>query len=411
MALMDRGLTLAVTITAALLAGCRGGAPAPVRTYGEPGEPVALSESSSNAFDIVALAAQDAQSLAGDLALKTDPSEQREQLVIDRVSRPLAKASAALRSPGVFRFAPKSALDHDSFREGWRILGQALEWRIRRACEAAKYDAAVSDLLDALRLGFLLGGGGTQDAALGLWIADRARQAIAPSLAAMSQAQLGKLARGTWSALEAKPLLTTTLQHEKLNGLATVDALQDALFTQKLEGFRRLLGADADEALERLGRLAPDSGERLAYFDGLAKEVEEEAAWLGGKVRLPASRREMDKAPKRSKNRAWAKISFHLIVVSRNLLAQNDRTLARTRLLAAEAEALRISKATGRAPRDLDFAPAAARQDPYVGRRLQYRAVGAEFNVYSVGANLTDEGGDTNLKFDSPDLRLERRAF
>ncbi|MES4792950.1 MAG: hypothetical protein C4321_08145 [Chloroflexota bacterium] len=90
------------------------------------------------------------------------------------------------------------------------------------------------------------------------------------------------------------------------------------------------------------------------------------------------------------------------------LLGMNDATLARTRLLVAECR-LRALPLRGQAlPARLKEICPRTRTDPYSGEDLIYRRDGKEWAVYSVGANLKDDGGQTDAANTAPDLRLER---
>ena len=82
--------------------------------------------------------------------------------------------------------------------------------------------------------------------------------------------------------------------------------------------------------------------------------------------------------------------------------------LARTRLLAIEAEVLHQIKAAGRAPASLAALPTALTVDPFTGLPFVYRANGAVYSVYSVGDDQRDDGGETDEGFLRPDLTLEK---
>ena len=78
------------------------------------------------------------------------------------------------------------------------------------------------------------------------------------------------------------------------------------------------------------------------------------------------------------------------------------------RLLIAEAWVLGQVKSTGAAPKDLSRLPQELTTDPYSGAPFPYAADGADYHLYSVGADLKDDGGDTDETYSQPDLKLEK---
>ncbi|MBI3721527.1 MAG: hypothetical protein HY248_03155, partial [Fimbriimonas ginsengisoli] len=141
--------------------------------------------------------------------------------------------------------------------------------------------------------------------------------------------------------------------------------------------------------------------------EGLAHEAETEASWLGTACLQPAIKREGGSPPVGGRQ-PWRKFAKQLFGTGRPLLAVNDATLARSRLLILTCRALAQVKRTGAAPRDLSEIPTRLRQDPYTGRPFAYRADGPDFVLYSVGADFKDDGGETDESFTAPDLALER---
>jgi hypothetical protein len=401
-----KGIVLAAFALGML--GCRGNQEVPFARYAQPVETPILNASSSNGFDTVALAGEDAIVLAGTLGTRPEISIPNREKLKGSLRRPLDRIAAAVARPSVYRFAPHHPLRPPKRRLGWDLLGRVLAWRIEDSCAEGNYDAAIRDVGTALRFGFLLTGGDVTDATIGLSIVDGARKAIAPSLDTMGAGQLGTLAQTVWGALEGKPLLNQAYDNELQNALTMVDAVQEAHRMGEMKPFYEAMSADGDIAQSRLGEIKPESEKRKAFFDGLADEARAEHAWLSSKVRIPAVRREMEEPPKRNRFRPWLLFSRHFVMVGRRLLAQNDVTLARTRLLAIEAIALRQVKATGLAPRSLEGVPEFGRQDPFNGRTLGFRSIGQDFVAYSVGSNFTDEAGDTDINYAEPDLRVER---
>lgn len=409
MARGDRGIWLASCL---LLAGCKGEPPPPWPQYGPAPVAVELDAGSANGYALAALAASDAMEAELPAKPSTNLTEAERERFVSRLQRPLARLRQALRRPGKVRFVPRSLLSPDPRLEGFRRMGQALAWRAEQHVRGARWESAVADVLDAVRLGCLLVGGDVATAQTGLWIVDRARVVVAPVLPSLSSELLTRLADGVWAALESKPLLETAYANERANALTTLDALQAAYRSGDLTAFEKAMGADGADAVAKMREFKPESAARKRLFDGIAAEIEEEAKLMTEMSRQPAAERnQKDPRWKRSNLRPHRLFARHFILVGRGLLSEHDRCLARTRILAIEAGALARVKSTGRAPRDLAFVPPRMRQDPFSGRDLLYRAVDRDFKVYSVGANFTDEQGDTNAAYEAPDLRLERPLY
>jgi hypothetical protein len=316
----------------------------------------------------------------------------------------------ARNRPCDFRFVPRSPLDRALYQRGWRLIGLALSWRISASSEAEDYDAAVEDLLTATELGFGLTGGSTMDASLGLWIADQARMALAPRVKRLGASQLAVLRDGLGKALQSKPLLEVVFENDRLQMLRNIDEVQTRHRDGTLKPILSMLDVDASDAEEKLTELNPNSDDRVKFFQGMADEAEAETTWLKSKVRMPANKRKMDEIPTYPRRRPWKPLARHLLRSGRPLFALNDATLARTRLMILEAEICRQVKLVGRAPKALPQAQPVWIQDPFTGRPFAYSAAGKEFLVYSVGENFTDEGGETDPTFTTPDLSLEQSA-
>lgn len=409
MARGDGGMLLAACL---LLAGCKGEPPPPWPQYGPAPVAVELDAGSANGYALAALAASDALEVELPDKPSTNLTETERERFVVRLQRPLARLRQALQRPGKVRFAPRSLLGPDPRLEGFRRMGQALAWRAEQHVRGARWEPAVADVLDAVRLGCLLAGGDVATAQTGLWMTDRARAVIAPVLPSLSSELLTRLADGVWAALESKPLLETVYENERANALTTLDALQAAYRAGDLSAFEKAMGSDGADAVAKVEEFKPESAARKRLFDGIAAEITEEANLLVEMSRQPAAKRDpKDKRWKRSNLRPHRLFARHFILVGRGLLNEHDRSLARTRILAIEAAALARVKSMGRAPRDLAFVPARMRQDPFSGRDLLYRAVDRDYKAYSVGANFTDEQGDTNAAYESPDLRLERPLY
>jgi hypothetical protein len=110
-----------------------------------------------------------------------------------------------------------------------------------------------------------------------------------------------------------------------------------------------------------------------------------------------------------AKERPWKHFGRHFFLAADPLLALNDQTLARTRLLILNAELIKAFKLKAAYPTSLAAFDPAIKTDPYTGADFRYRSDGTDCSVYSVGANLRDDGGETDESFTTPDLKLEMK--
>jgi hypothetical protein len=60
------------------------------------------------------------------------------------------------------------------------------------------------------------------------------------------------------------------------------------------------------------------------------------------------------------------------------------------------------------APKDLSQFADNLKTDPYSGKPFIYGSDGADYHVYSVGADFRDDGCETDETFTQPDLKLEK---
>jgi hypothetical protein len=301
-------------------------------------------------------------------------------------------------------FAPKQNV------AGWRLLGRGLVWKIELAAKEGDYDSAVRCTVLAHEFGLDLLGGGAMEASLGMAIADDARKAIAPTLPRLSGEQLEKLSNGVARALSRKPALADTIENEKLNMLAGVQTLQDAYRAEEWGKLVKAMGADVRPAVDKLKQIrGEEPHEGVAYFKDLADEASWEATYVANLAAEPAAQRSSIAEPTLKTERPWRRFARHFYGTLRPLLQQHDETLARTRLLVIEARLQKVARQSGKYPKDLSAWHKEITTDPYTGGQFAYRADGGDCKVYSVGRDMTDDGGQTDESFASPDLRLELR--
>jgi hypothetical protein len=124
---------------------------------------------------------------------------------------------------------------------------------------------------------------------------------------------------------------------------------------------------------------------------------------------IPASQRAASKGPNLPVDRPWKRWSKYFFGADRPLLMIYDTSVARTRLLALDAEIIAQVKTVKKLPSSLSDFPADLIQDPFTGGTLIYRTEGMTFRVYSAGDNFRDDGGQTDGAYARPDLTLETR--
>lgn len=372
-------------------------------------------QGSPNAFDGYALAALRVEGLAkqqkdgeSTLTRVTFFKRQREKaLALAQPGLQLLRQSASKRCD--YKFIPRKPFEPLPYVKGWRLLGLALQWRIKAACENGDYDSAITDAVLATKFGFDMTGGEPASASQGYWVMGLARKAIAPYLSKMGAAQLRNLSAGAKQALMGRPDLKITLQHDHENMLATIQYVQDCYqkgdYTQLLSEWR----SDAKDVVSTLKNVKPNDPKRTAYFQRLITEADHQTARLTGLVGQPQSKRPLRTAKLRRQPKGW-RFNRHFLAAGENLLDMDDEAVARTRLLILEAELQRACKLTRVAPHDLTQFTKALTIDPYTGQSFVYRSVGQEYEIYSTGEDFIDNNGDTDETFTGPDLRLERSS-
>jgi hypothetical protein len=113
----------------------------------------------------------------------------------------------------------------------------------------------------------------------------------------------------------------------------------------------------------------------------------------------------------KDRERPWSPLTQHLLLGPRVLPAVEKRYQSKLRLFALAAALQRQVVNAKTAPAQLPALDPELLTDPYSGRPFIYRAVGREYQVYSVGANKKDDGGETDRNGEVPDVALETRAF
>jgi hypothetical protein len=398
----------ALAILSLVAAGCHREGPAFLPTWSA-AQPIYVPRAgSSNGYDALVLASMDVQHKVSDKYLDRvwfTPGKRDEAL--KQASPVLTRVAGAVQRPVDFEFSPHGPFDPSSNDRGWRMIGRALVWRIETEEANGNYDGAIADQITATKFGFSLTGGDAMDASLGFATVDDARKALAQNMSLMGAGQLNNLSAGLQRALDARPPLTKTFEHEKQNMLRSVQYVQDSFLRNDFTDLKKQLGADVRDTLSYLRDLREKSSRKqAAYFEGFADEANQRAQWLAAVSELPLSERNHDPGLSFAKDRPWKTLSKNFFTAGEPLLAMRDETIAKTRLMILEARLLAMVKAGQTPPRDLSGFDKDLTTDPYTGQEFVYHAAGTEFTVYSVGEDLKDDGGSDPSK----DLVLEVNA-
>lgn len=388
-----------------VLAGCSHAPPPAYPDWGRRDQPI-RSSTADPVFAAYTRAAVQAETDAAKYADRVVFTPDQRKAMQAAISQPVSIIRAQTGKPVEFDFKPRPPFAVAPYQKGWRLIGRSMIWDIQASGE--DLDKAITAAVQATGFGFGLSSGGATDASLGLMIADDARRALVDKLGKMSPAQLDRLANGMQAVLATKPTLQQAIDNEHEQMLAAVKAIQDAYVQEHYEDLKVKLGPDVRDAITYLQDMhSDDARKRPAYFEKLAAEADAEVDWLQQACLQPAAKRQGDPMAK-SEQRPWRKFSKQFFRTCRPLLSMNDSTLARTRLLILTCRIEAETKRTGSAPKELGEFPARLRQDPYSGLPFVYRADGPDYFLYSVGADLTDDGGQTDETFTTPDLLLER---
>lgn len=385
-----------------VLGGCAKQEVAPYETFFTEAEAYKPVAGSGNAWDgyllAAGLAARQADKFSA--AVNFTKAERDEFLARSEAAVDLAVRASGLPVRVEFRasdpFRPRRS--HD----GWTMIGRAMAWRIEDACQLGRYEEASRLVVAATKMGTDLGGGDVKDALLGYWIAEQAREAVAPYLPQFDARTLQALGRAVLEVQAGAPQAGVTLGNELENMRAGVQFVQDAYRDRSFEILHEAMYKEVSEAVSYLEDM-PEH-ERPGYFRGFMEEGEARVAWGKSQAEVPAHERSEFEAPR--SERPWRRFAKHLFETVGSFLTARDRHLARTRLLGLTALGLASGKATGKAPARWEGLPRGSTVDPYSGREFPYRVAGREFRIYSVGQDGRDDGGDTNDTGLSPDLVL-----
>jgi hypothetical protein len=392
---------LVLSLGTALSAGCGKKPDADFPTWA-PTTAAYVPSGGSNAFDDYVSAAQETERVGGSNLDRVNFFPGHKKAAEHALAAAIAKISAATSKPCTFGFSASKPFETQPNMRGWRLLGRVFAWQVEDACKERNFELAIGKAVTGSKFGFDLAGGGALQASLGLGIVDDLRRAIAPHLGEFTATQLDSLASGMAQALSRRPATRQTVAHERQNMLLGVQAVQDAFQKGDYVSLQKNFGSSAKDGIDYLQSLKGSTQKRVDYFKGFADEANTLADWAG-KASTEPTRERMPVVL--AKDRPWRRLSRNFFGTVEPLLAIEDETLARTRLLIVysklKAMALRKNLPT------LTGMDAALTTDPYSGRPLNLHSDGMEFTLYSVGENLKDDGGETDESFSKPDMTLE----
>jgi hypothetical protein len=409
----NRMLRLTFGLLALVATGCGSRRPVPYHAWVARPTPYQPVASSGNAFDGYASAA---------LIVEAAPDAHLDRVSFFPMQRQAAENSAkdafslvvsSTAKSCDFIFTPHSPFQPTPYDGGWRLLGRIFAWKVADACKAGDFNGAISLAATGTKFGFDLTGGGALDASLGCTIVDDIRRAIAPYLNDMGAGQLETLGNGIQEALSRLSPLKRTLDNEHENMLQAVQALQDAFIQNQVPALVTQLGPSARDAGDYLESLQGKDAKRALYFEGFANESDDitkrlisESA-MSARDRVPVEKAAVAALKAHEKERVWRRFAQHFFGSSAPLLPMEDATVARTRLLILTTGILVDRKVLNAYPSDLSKFAGPITVDPYSGRPFIYHTDSDEYDLYSVGPNLVDDGGDTDSTYTRPDLKLE----
>lgn len=398
-----RKLTL---LSLLVVAGCHRGHEAPLPTFAEVPSPYVPGDGSTNAYDTYVLAAgateAAVQGLGKDLLHRTAFQPAQRSRIVTALGPTLSRLGS-VHVPCDFRYVPAALGTPEKDRAAWRLIGRSLRWRIDDSLARGDLQGAVANFRIAARFGNDLCGGNPADRTLGSDIVEEARLAILPALPKLDLAGLRALADAGKTGLQRRPGLDKCLENADADMKIALQTLTQAIGTGKFTVLETIVGKDFRDLEPTLKQLKESgAAEFLSDLDQDRRRLND--AWKAAAAH-PASERGELLDVKLKGSRPRRTFARHFFLIGRPLLAIEDRSVTRQRLLILEAELRRTAKLSGKAPVDLSKVSKPWSTDPYSGRTFGYLPDGAEFRVYSVGPDLKDDLGDTDESGLSPDIR------
>lgn len=397
-----------LTLLGIAVAGCSQPSTPAYTNWAPPSKAFAPSESSSNAFDGYVIAARKAEDATAAINNRVFFTAGQQARVIKACAPALALVRRSAAKGCDFQFASQKPFELAPNHIGWRMIRNSLAWQIKNTVAKGDYDTAVSLTVLATKVGLDLSGGSAKDADLGLQMVDDARRELVPHLPDLSANQLSTLTAGLKKALSAQPDFSQIVDNERSNMMQAVQFVQDCYRADDYSPLKTKIGNEVRDAIDYLKQVKRDDiQKRPAYFEGFAAEAAAVCESTRKLAALPVMKREAEPGPKLATERPWRRFATQFFGALTPVMRKWDATLARTRLLILTSEIYRQIKVAKQAPKTLGGFSRELTIDPYTGQPFKYRANGAEFYLYSTGANFLDDQGVTDSTFATPDLTLE----
>lgn len=391
------------------VSGCSRQATVTYPTWAVVKEPYAPQIGSANGFDRYCFAAAEAEkSLNEGEISQVNFTRQTKKNTLAKLGSALSQLDSGVGSMSKFEFRPTPPMTMPTYSAGWRILGEAMIWRVEAAVESGNLVGAASAFSKACRFGFDLAQGDAANAVLGFHIVDEARKALVPALPKMDAATLRTVAAGARAGLLSMPSLESCLRNESENGLLAIQYWQDRYQKGELKKLNEDFKKGVSDLVKHLENTKPNSQGRERFFRLLDEARKTELKNELERSASPAcTRMDYPKMTSADGGKLVLTWSQFFLRSGRTVITLADNTLARTRLLVIYAE-LGAEARTGAPPKDIASLAREISTDPYTGKRFVYRTNGQEFECYSVGQDGRDDSGQSDATNSYPDVRLER---
>lgn len=396
---------LVVTALGVLGAGCRSATP--VVTVPPPS--VTLTPDGQTAFVGAAISFRQALGEKADLVGFSSFTEPQKEAAIAAAREPLSLISEELT-------AKKQLVPADSSAPEFRLLSRVLRWQIDRAATVGQLDEAVRLGVLGIEFGFSLIRGTPRMHSLGYQIAAESRAGVAPLLPQLNPGQLRKLSNAGKAALAVEWSEESLLAEMERN----TRQAEELVLRNDEAGLKQLLGPDAKDFLSALRGIG-GGAKQAALFGRLREQARWEIWRLRTALDMPAQARGPFWNPKErtpEQRKLWPpspvegkfyRFARHLTGFAKSLADLRDEAVARTRLLVLDAEIQRRKRLGIGLPADLDGFTPPLNLDPYSGQPFVLNSDGTDYQLFSVGTDFVDNGGETNETFAAPDLTVERK--
>ncbi len=306
----------------------------------------------------------------------------------------------------LFIFTPVDMNESYDYLNGWAMISKAFIWQMEYAISNQNYDAACEWFLSTQQFGNILLKGDATHASLGLNIINESRRHMVNIIKRFNISQLNFLHTKLSTICKTGWNFSLTMDHEYLNIKNWIDTLEVAFFHKKMNYLNQILKNDSKEPIKYLNKLHKKNiVDQKNFFYKLRLEAEQEYEISLKNSKYPlALRSSYPTYPK--KNRPWKRFSKHFFSGLKSLQPCFDQMEARTKLFTIYCMIYLNIKTNHLSLPDLSKVSKTITTDPYTGKDFIYYSEGVHFKLYSVGENLTDDGGISNETGTYPDLIL-----